>query len=130
MKKERTPYHGKPPNLWGDQPRWCDLRALEKSTETGLVRAKQRATQTISTTIPGHHSLTCLEGGWALRLGLWRSVPGKGLGLAVWRQPEGLGSLVPQAGERNATAEGTLKEVWACRRSKTIGKGRRRGRLL
>ena len=41
------------------------------------------------------------------------SVPGRGLGLAVWRQSEGLGSGVPRDGERNATAEGTQEEVWA-----------------
>ena len=36
---------------------------------------------------------------WALRLRLQRSVPGRGLGLAVWRQPKGIRSSVPQAGE-------------------------------
>ena len=36
----------------------------------------------------------------------------------MWRQPEGLGSGVPQAGEQRATAKGTQEEVWAHRRSK------------
>ena len=41
--------------------------------------------------------------GWGLgvRPRLWRSVPGRGLGLAVWRQPEELRSSVPWAGELN-----------------------------
>ena len=39
--------------------------------------------------------------------------PGRGLGLAVWRQSEGLGSGVPQAGEWNTTAKGSREEVWA-----------------
>ena len=38
--------------------------------------------------------------------------------MAVWRQPEGLGSGVPLAEEQNATAEETLEEVWAHRRGK------------
>lgn len=67
----------------------------------------------------GDHSLRCLEGGWALRLRLWRSVLGRGLGLTVWRQPEGLGSGVPRAGEWSTTAEGTQEEVYTCSRSKT-----------
>ena len=33
--------------------------------------------------------------------------PGRGLRLAVWRQPVGLESGVPWAGELNTTAEGT-----------------------
>ena len=49
-----------------------------------------------------------LGGGWALRLRLQWSVPRSELSLAVWRQPEGLGSSVPQAGEKNTTAEETL----------------------
>ena len=36
----------------------------------------------------------------------------------VWRQPEGLGSSGPRAGEQSTTAERTWEEVWACRRSK------------
>ena len=63
-------------------------------------------------------------GGGMLRHRLWRSVLGRGLGLALWKQPEGLGSGVPRAA-------GTWEEVWACRRSKaTVGEGesRRDGR--
>ena len=33
-------------------------------------------------------------GGWKLRPRLWRLVPRSGLGMVVWRQPEGLGSSV------------------------------------
>ena len=38
--------------------------------------------------------------------------------LAMWRQPEGLGSSVHRAGLQNAIAEGAREEVWAGRRSK------------
>ena len=48
---------------------------------------------------PGHHSLRCLGKGWVLRPRLWRSVLGRRLGLAVWRQPKALGNSVPQVGE-------------------------------
>ena len=53
-----------------------------------------------------HHSLRHLGGGWALRFRLWTSVPRKGLGLVVWRQPKELKSSVPQAGEWYATGCG------------------------
>ena len=76
---------------------------------------------------PGHHSLRCSGGDWALRLRLQRSVLGRGLGLALWRQPEGLGRSMPQAGEQNTTAGGTQEEVWTHRRSKVLLLGRARG---
>ena len=40
MKEKRNPYPGKPPNQWGDQQRWRDLKVTEKSTAAGLWRAK------------------------------------------------------------------------------------------
>ena len=49
--------------------------------------------------LPGHHSLRHYGRGWALRLRLQISVPRRGVGLAVWRQPEGLGIHVPGAAE-------------------------------
>ena len=72
---------------------------MEKSTEAGLRREKQRerAAQTISTTAPRHHSLRYSGGNWVLRSRLQKPVLGRGLGLAEWRQPEGLGSRVPQS---------------------------------
>ena len=75
----------------------------------------------------GHHSLRHLEGSWVLRLRLQRSVLGRGLGLTVWKQLEGLGSGAPRAGEWSATAEGNWEEVWAHRRSKVPLLGRARG---
>ena len=63
-----------------------------------------------------------LEGGWVLRLGLWRSLPERGLGLVVetdlgageqcvrWRNG------TPWAGEGNAKGEGAWEKVQACRR--------------
>ena len=41
MKEERKPHPGKPPNLQGDQPRWRDLKVVEKIAAAGLERAKQ-----------------------------------------------------------------------------------------
>ena len=69
--------------------------------------------QTDSTTAPGHHSLRFSGGGWALRLRLQRSVPGRRLWLAVWRQPERLGSGVLWIGERSTTAEKVWEKAWA-----------------
>ena len=62
-----------------------------------------------------------------LRLRLRLSVPGRGLGVAVWRQPEGLGSMAPHAGEQSVIAEGTQEKFWAYRRSKVLLLGRVRG---
>ena len=42
----------------------------------------------------------------ALKLRLWRSGLGRGLGLAVWGEPKGLRSAVPWAGEQCATGWG------------------------
>ena len=63
-----------------------------------------------------------------LRLRLWRSVLEKRLGLAVWKQPEGLGSDLPRAREQSTTAKGTQEEVWARGRSEAPLLGRARGR--
>ena len=52
-------------------------------------QSREKAAKTIGTTAHGHHSLRHLGGSWALRFRLWRSVPGRGLELAVRRQPEG-----------------------------------------
>ena len=49
---------------------------------------------------------------------------GRGLGLAVWRQSEGLRSGAPRAGEQNITAEGNQEEIWAHSRSKASLLGR------
>ena len=97
---------------------------MEKSTAAGLRRAKQSESHTDRAY---HHPQKPYLRGCALRLRLWRSAPGRGLGLTVWRQPKGLGSSVPWAGEWSATAEGTQEEVWAWRRSKASLLGRARG---
>ena len=54
--------------------------------------------------------------------------------MAVWGQPKGLRSTVPQArenvllaGEWKAMAAGTWEKVWACRRIKAPLLGRVRG---
>ena len=50
--------------------------------------------------------------------------------MAVWRQPEGLGSRVPWNGEPSAIDEGTWEEVWACslqeQQGPVVGEGKRR----
>ena len=53
---------------------------------------------------------------------------GRGLALAVWRQPEGLCSGVPWAGEQSAAAEGAPEEGWALRRCKMLLLGKVKGR--
>ena len=47
--------------------------------------------------------------------------------MAGWRQPEGLRSSVPWAGEQNAIAEGNWEEIWAHRKGKVPLLGRVRG---
>ena len=61
-----------------------------------------------------------LSGGWALRLRLQRSALGKGLGLAVRRQPEGLGSSVTQPREPGRRSGPAEKQVT------TVGEDKRR----
>ena len=99
MKRNINPR--KPPNLKGDYLRHRDPKVTQKSAEAGLRRAKQRERHTdYLHDCPGQQSLRCSGGGWELRVRLWRSVPGRGLGLAVCREPEGLGSSVPGLGRR------------------------------
>ena len=119
MKEKRNPRPGKPPTRWKDQQRWRDLKVAEKSAAAGLRTAKHTESHTEHWNHqPRHHSLKHSGGGWALRLRLWRSVPGRGLGLAVCRQPKGLrssvpwvGSSMPWAEEGDAKAEGTWEKV-------------------
>ena len=111
------------------QLRQKDLKVTTKRAVAGLRRAKQSEGQTgYLHHHPGHHSRKHLGVDWGLRLRLQRSLPGRGIRLAVWRQPEGLGSGVPQAGEQSAIAEGTQDKVWAYRRNKVPLLGRVRGR--
>ena len=72
---------------------------MEKSISAGM-RAKQSESHTDDQYHYWvHHSLKHSGGGWALRLQLQRSVSGRELGLAVWKQPERLEDGVPQARE-------------------------------
>ena len=78
---------------------------MEKSTTASLRRAKQ------SVSLPAHHSQRHYGGGWAPRLRLQRSVLGRRLKLAVWKQPKG-------AREWCTTAKGVWEEAWAPQKSK------------
>ena len=81
MKEKKNPYPGKPPNWQKDQPSWQDLKVTKKITIAGLRTTKKSESCTDHMNHqPGHHSLRCSGGGWALRLRLQRSVPGENWG--------------------------------------------------
>ena len=113
MTEEKNLHPGKPPNWQRDQPRQRgNLKALEKSKAARLRRAKLREScMDHRITAHRHHSLRHLGGSWALILRLRKSVLHRGLGLTVWRQPEGLGSGAPQVGEWSTTVEEAQEEV-------------------
>ena len=138
FEREKEPiYPGKPPNQPGNHPRWRALQIAEKSTAARLMMAKQSESHAGHLQYLPRHNLRYSNGGWALRCRLSWSALGRGLGLAVCGQPQGLRSCVPQggrsgvlwSGEQNTMAEGTREEVWACRRSKVplLGRVRARG---
>ena len=79
-----------------------------------------RTAQTIRTTAPRHNSLRCSGGGYALGLRLQRSVPGRGLRLVAWRQPEWLDSSAPEPREPGRKSEPKEKP------SVIVGEGERR----
>ena len=118
-----------------DQLSQRDLTVAEKSTAAGQRTAKQSESCTDHPNHQhGYHSLRHSGRGWVLRPRLQRSVPGRGLRLALWRQTEGLRSSAPWAGEWCATswgvdcrAEGTQEKVLAGRRGKVPLLGRARG---
>ena len=64
---------------------------------------------------------------WALRLRLQRSVPGKGLGLTVWRQSERAREQCTKAWGAKHYSQRKLEEVWGLRRSKAPLLGKARG---
>ena len=74
----------------------------------------------------GHHSLRCLGGGWALRLRLWRSVPGRSLGLALWGA-RGARELYVMGWGVEHPSQGILGGGFGPQRSKVALLGRARG---
>ena len=128
VKEEKNPHPGKPPNKWGDQLRLRGNKALEKITTSGLGRAKERQSHAeYWYHLLGHYSLRCSEWCWALILSLQRSVLGRGLVLAGWKQIEEIGRAVPRA--RDQSTRALLLEVCAHKRSKAplLEKARRGG---
>ena len=106
VKEKRNLYPGKPHNQQ-DQLRWRDFKVAEKSTAAGLRQAKQSESHTYHLHHGSrHHSPRCSGGVWALRLRIQRLILRRGLGLAVWRQSEGLSSSVPQVGDQCAAGWG------------------------
>ena len=92
------------------------FKVTEKCATAGLMRVKQDDNSTDNLYHhPGHQEPEMLGWGMGAETHAPGSVPGRGLGLAVCRQTEGLGSSAPLAGEQNTTAERTWEEVWACR---------------
>ena len=83
---------------------------MEKSTE-GRLKAKQTESHRDNWYHPlGHHSLRYTGRGWVVRLGLQRSVRGRELGLAVWKEHEGTRKCVPRPRECRRKS-GTAREA-------------------
>ena len=96
VKEERFPHTRKPFRGWR---LWVveqgSFRAMEESTATGVRRAKQRDSRTEDRCRPALTSPRGLSAHPPERAGAgsWGSsfsrIPGRGLGLAAWTQPEG-----------------------------------------
>ena len=94
MKEERSCTLGSP--LTSGEINLDGGGASEESTATGLWKARWRVTCTDGQYHrPAPRSLRHLSASvgrvWVLKLGLWRSDSGRGLGLAALRQPEEAG---------------------------------------
>ena len=105
---------------------------LSSQTEEGKAEREMN----ISPTDPRHCSLRhsgveVSAGSWALRIRLWRSVLGRRLGLAMWRQPEGLRSDVPWLRSGLPRVKGNWEEAWAHRRRKSplLGRAKEEGSI-
>ena len=81
---------GKEPTPWNHLTD-CEIKATEKSIAAGLGRAKLKESQKDNQyhTAPRHHSLRCSGRDLVMKLRLHGTVTGRGLGLAMWRLPEG-----------------------------------------
>ena len=126
VKEERNPLPRRLPNWQRDQPGWRgSLNASENISAAVQMRTKERKSHTDHQYQRSrHHSLGHLSGCWALRLRQWRSVLRRGLGLAVWRQPEGdrehygLGSRQAQLSKgrrRPGPERETMPHCWGVR---------------
>ena len=106
MKEERFLHPGRPPHQWGDQPgqkgsfrtseenagQKGSFRTSEENAAAGLMAASavgrlhRWSAPPPGTPQPETHVRQCRR---VLELGLWRSDLGRGLGLAVQKQPGG-----------------------------------------
>ena len=97
MKEEMFPHPGKILHRRGDQLRQKgSSRRSKKSSATAMWQAEQGEKSTEGQChLPALPRLRQVSagvcGGWVLKLGLQPTDPGRGLGLAAWRQPEGAG---------------------------------------
>ena len=88
---------GKPPHQWGDHlGQKGSFGVLEESTATSLWQEGQTETYPNgpchSPACPSlRHVSIRVNGGWVLKRGVWGADPGRGLRLAVRRQPVGTG---------------------------------------
>ena len=109
----------------------------QKSRAAGLRSKKQSESRTDHLNHwYRHQKPRCSDGGWAPTPRPWRLVPRSGLGLTVWRQPEGLGNLVTgwreqyakgwgvESHNRGHMGEGPDPQV---RQGTSVGEGRARG---
>lgn len=79
-----------------------------RSTATGLWRANRRKScKVIWCQPPQPDTISEVDRGWTLRLGLWRANQGRGLGLAVRRQLKG-------AKVECIVTQGDQEEAWTC----------------
>ena len=94
MKEERLSHLGNTLHWLEDQPgQTGSFRGSEESAAASVQQAEHRETSTDS---PCHHPVLSSQRSmaawahraWVLKLGLQQTDPGRGLGLASWRQPK------------------------------------------
>ena len=117
VKEERVPHPGNPLHQLGDQAEQTgNFRGSEESAAAGLQQTGQRET---SIDTPGHlpalpsprHMYAGTCGSQALKVGLQTTDPGRGLGLAMQREPKGTGVWSGHTGSVCRTEPGSTIEA-------------------